>query len=225
MFEQNVRSIALFDSLRHGYQQADILWEDFNRAEPIIEIFRAFLKQQHLLGYVLLGTVAATIYTIMLGSLQSSAGFYGATDFEGDLASVIVTLVMNWFILIVTAAAAWTYTRPNMFSKEAILPRYPGTVASLLPWILWSENLKADINEVTRPDWSKAQQINYLKERNRRYTLGIFETDGQKTVGIERNCYSGLNKEEEHVLPYKKPWDIQEKEIIESGASSVTFQD
>jgi len=72
----------------------------------IIEIFQTFNKQQHLLGHVMLGSVATAMYTIMLGSLQVSASFYGATDYNGGLFGVIVTFIMNLFILIVTIAGA-----------------------------------------------------------------------------------------------------------------------
>jgi hypothetical protein len=146
----------------------------------------------------MLGSIATAIYTIMLGSLQVSASFYGATDYNGDLFGVIVTFIMNVFILIVTIAGAWTYGRTSM------LPRYPGTVASLLPYILSSEKLKEDCKGIA-DEIDKKLQIKILKEKSRRYGFGIFCNENSpdvKHLGIERNYNCGPEGNE-HIQPWK----------------------
>jgi hypothetical protein len=134
----------------------------------------------------------------MLGSLQVSASFYGATDFDGDLSGVVVTFIMNLFILVVTVAAAWTYGRANM------LPRYPRTAASLLPYILSSEKLKQDCQEVSKIGKCKKAQIEHLKKRCRRYGFGEFSGEKPpyiRRLGIERNYNYGADGTE-----VAKPW-------------------
>ncbi len=198
-----MRAIVVQDALLQGYQPPETLWDDFTSGPPVTEIFQAFQKQQHLLGYVMLGSVATVIYTIMLGSLQVSASFYGATDFNGDLSGVLVTLIMNLFILIVSIAGAWTYGR------APILPRYPGTVASLLPYIIYSERLIEDYKGLV-PEMDTKEHIEVLKKKFRRYGLGIFSNEDSphvKHLGIERN-YNDGPEGKEHVQPWKRKKSI-----------------
>lgn len=136
----------------------------------------------------------------MLGSLQVSASFYGATNYNGDLAGMIITFLINLFILIVTLAAFWTY------GKAPILPRYPGTVASLLPYIIWSENLKDDCKEASRVGKGRKAQIEYLMAKCRRYGFGIFHKEGSaelRYIGVERN-YNYGSEGREFVRPWKR---------------------
>jgi hypothetical protein len=133
----------------------------------------------------------------MLGSLQVSASFYGAADFKGDLAGVITTCVINLFILVVTCTGAWRYARAR------ILPRYPGTVASWLPYILSSEKLKEDCRDVFQTCQDKKEQIKALQQKGRRYGFGQFCNEGSMSLrlGIERNGSSALDRVE-----FLRPW-------------------
>jgi hypothetical protein len=63
----------------------------------------------------------------------------------------------------------WTYGR------APILPRYPGNITSLLPYILPSERLKEDCKGVADLI-DKKMQIDILKEKCRRYGLVILVT-------------------------------------------------
>ena len=148
----------------------------------------------------MLASLATIIYTIMIGSLQASAGFYGATDVQGDLASVILALVMNLFILVVSIAVACCYT----FS--AAFPRHAGTLASLLPYVLSSELLIADVKRAMAHSPQKKDQIAYLRELGRRYGFGEFE-DAKRTgvfhLGIERNYNDGPDGKE-HVKSWRR---------------------
>lgn len=190
----------MLHTLRQGYAEADILWTDYTKAFSIVEAFIAFHNKEHLLGYVMLASLATIIYTIMIGSLQASAGFYGATDMQGDLASVIVALVMNLFILVVSIAVACCYT----FS--AALPRSSSTLASLLPYLLSSELLIADLKRAMAHSPRNKDQIAYLRDLGRRYGFGVFEDSKRKGVfhlGIERNHNDGPDGKE-HVKSWRR---------------------
>jgi hypothetical protein len=76
---------------------------------------------------------------------------------------------MNPFILIVSIAGAWTYGR------APILPRYRGSVASLLPYIFSSERLKGD-NRGVVDEIDKNTQIEILKKKHRDMILALFVT-------------------------------------------------
>ncbi|MCJ1394522.1 hypothetical protein MMC18_007401 [Xylographa bjoerkii] len=198
VLERNVRCLTVFDALHHGYQTPRILWDDFTTGTPILEIFAAFRKGHHLLGYVMLASLATVVYTIILGSLQVSASFYGATSFMDDLGDVVIAFSMNLVILAVSVAATCRY------GLRVSLPRYPGTIASMLPFVLSSEKLKEDLNLVEREDSPQAK-AKKLKEQGRRYGFGRFVNDNvseTEHLGVERNYVDGPNGKE-HVSQWK----------------------
>ena len=194
VLERNVRCLTVFDALRHGYQSPRILWDDYTCSRPVLEIVYAFDRGQHLLGYVMLASLATVVYTILLGSLQVSASYYGSTTFSADLAGVATVFSMNMFILLVSLAVTWRYGRTTF------LPRYP---ASLLPFVLFSEKLKEDLRAVNDQSSVKAK-VQKLKEASRRYGFGKFHNGNPPTVehfGIERNYIDGPNGKD-HVNSY-----------------------
>lgn len=70
-------------------QPTSALFEDWDNTWPVLDIFQAFYHRRIFLGLTLIGTISTIAYTIMLGSLQVSASFYGATTFHADLDGVI----------------------------------------------------------------------------------------------------------------------------------------
>ena len=145
----------------------------------------------------MLASLATVVYTIMLGSLQVSASYYGSTTFSADLTGVAVVFSMNLFILLVSLAVTWRYGRSTS------LPRYPGTIASLLPFVLSSEKLKEDLRAV-KDNGSVDAKVQKLKEMSRRYGFGKFHNSGSPAVehlGIERNYVDGPHGKD-HVYSY-----------------------
>ena len=182
----------MLDALRHGFQPARVLCDDYTSSRPAVEIFSAFAKGHCLLGYVLLASLATAGYTILLGALQVSTSFYGATTFPADLASAIAAAFLNLFILLVSVAVGWRY------SRRRFLTRTPGTMAAIMPYVLSSEKLKEDVRSVSHIK-GQQEKIKELERRGRRYGFGYFENEsepGIKHFGVERNYMDGPDGKE-----------------------------
>lgn len=132
----------MFDALCKGFQPPSTLFQDYDSSMPIFEVFSAFANGHSLLGYVFLASLATAGYTVLLGSLQVSASFYGATTYAADLACAISASILNLLILLVSVAVGWRY------SWHRFLNRTPVTVAAILPYVLSSEKLKKDVRAV-----------------------------------------------------------------------------
>ena len=90
----------------------------------------------------MLTSSATALYTVLLGELQVSASFYGAITFASDLACAIATLFLNACLLLVSVAVGWRY------SRRRFLERSPGTMATMMPFMLSSEKLKEDVGMI-----------------------------------------------------------------------------
>ena len=183
MLERNVRSIAVLDSLRQGFQPPEVLFQDYTASKPVVEIFAAFANGHSLLGYTMLTSPATALYTVLLGALQVSASFYGATTFANDLICAIACLILNLYLLLVTLLIAWS------FSRNPCLKRPPGTMASMLPLVLSSDKLREDADMVA-PKASQSEKIECLENARRRYGFGYFYNDGNpndRHYGIKRD--------------------------------------
>jgi hypothetical protein len=197
--------MTVLDDLRRCYQDPDILWHEYTYSTPILEVVIAFARRNHLLGYVMLASLATALYTIVLGSLQVSATFYGATSFAADRAGAVVTLLLNIFLLLVSLTVAFRY------GGASFLPRYPGTLASQLPYVLSSEKLKEDLRQVM-PIQKQDEKIQRLRELGRRYGFGQFvnERDPHTAhLGVERNyvdCVRGSEHVRNQGLIWKTRW-------------------
>ena len=150
-------------------------------------------------GYVLLAIIMLTslltaLYTVLLGALQVSASFYGATTFASDLACAVATLGLNAWFLVVSAAVGWKfcgwrYTSGGTNSggtRGRVLNRDPATMGAMMPFLLSSEKLREDLTDVRWKE--KKEKIRWLEERGRLYGFGRFKNrDGTEHVGVERN--------------------------------------
>lgn len=126
-------------------QPARILKEDWDNTWPIIDVIQAFSHGRIFLGLTLLGTVLTIVYTIMLGSLQVSASFYGATTFHADLDGVIAVAALNAYALLLSLSALVFYALGRWQGKGWI--RGADTSGKVLAKILWSEELQEDVKE------------------------------------------------------------------------------
>ena len=185
VIEHEVRSLTVFDALRHGYQSPRILWTDYSSGIPIHEVFVAYRNGHYLLCSVLLGSLAMAVYTIFLGLLQVSSSYYGATSFDSDLTAARASTILIAFVLLVNLAAGWRYCR------HIFLRRPPDTLAALIPCIIFSPGLAEDLEEVKNEQGVEAK-IRKLEQLDRRYALGIFEDEhGKERLGIERHYHDG----------------------------------
>ena len=173
----------MLDTLRQGFEKPSILFQDYTSSKPIVELFSTFANGHSLLGYVMLTSSATALYTVLLGALQVSASFYGATTFASDLVCAIATLFLNAWFLLVSVAVGWRY------SRRRFLERSPGTVAAMMPFVLSSEKLKEDVGMIRLID-SQREKIKWLEDHGRRYGFGHFynaSDPNTEHVGVERN--------------------------------------
>ena len=149
------------------------------------EILVAYWNSHYLLCFVLLGSLAAAVYTVFLGSLQLSSSDYGATSFNSDLTAATASTILIAFILLVNLAVGWRYCR------HRFLLRAPDTLAVLIPCIIFSPGLTEDFKEVKDEQGVEAK-IRKLELLNRRYALGVFKDGhGKERLGIERHYHDG----------------------------------
>ena len=146
-------------------------------------------------GHILLATVMLTslltaLYTVLLGALQVSASFYGATTFASDLACAVATLALNAWFLVISAAVGWKHCgwgQSGGTGGGRVLNREPATIGAMMPFLLSSEKLREDL-EAVRTLKERKVKIRLLEERGRRYGFGRFRNrDGTEHVGVERN--------------------------------------
>ena len=114
----------------------------------------------------------------MLGSLQVSASFYGATTFHADLDGIIVSTVLNAYILLVSVMASWRCRAAGRYCH-----RPPGSIAATLPFVLHSQGLRDDLRQA---QGKSEGAVKYLGDLQRRYRLGWFYLNGEKHYGVER---------------------------------------
>ena len=196
VLERNTRSITLLDALRSGFEKPSVLFQDYTSSKPIVEVFSAFANGHSLLGCVMLTSSATALYTVLLGALQVSASFYGATTFASDLACAIATLFLNACFLLVSVAVGWRY------SRRRFLERSPGTMAAMMPFVLSSEKLKEDIRMIRLKD-SRREKIKCLEDHGRRYGFGHFHNASEpntKHFGVERNETNARPDGRPHIL-------------------------
>lgn len=127
----------------YGHQHAVALKEDWDNTWPIVDVFQAFYHGRVFLGFTLVGTVLTIGYTIMLGTLQVSASFYGATTFHADLDGVIAVVALNSYLLLLSFTALVVYVIDKHKGKDWI--KGAGTMSELLVKILWSDGLREDV--------------------------------------------------------------------------------
>lgn len=183
--EHDLRSLTVFDALRHGYQSPRILWTDYSCEILVHEVFVAYRNGHYLLCFVMLGSLVMAVYTIFVGSLQLSSSYYGVTSFDSDLTAARASTLLIAFVLLVNLAAGWRYCR------HIFLRRPPDTLAALLPCIIFPPGLTEDLEEVKTEPGVEAK-IRKLKQLGRRYAWGVFK-DGQgiERLGIERHHHDG----------------------------------
>ncbi|KAL9631055.1 MAG: hypothetical protein Q9164_006098 [Protoblastenia rupestris] len=191
VLERNVRSLTLLYALYQGFQPPSLLFTDFSSPKPFLEIFLAFTRGHVLLAIVMLTSLLTALYTVLLGALQVSASFYGATTFTSDLACAVATLGLNAWFLVVSAAVGWKYcgwrySGGTTRGGRRVINRDPVTIGAMMPFLLSSEKLREDLEAVRTLE--RKEKIRSLEERGRRYGFGWFRNrDGTEHVGVERN--------------------------------------
>ena len=158
-------------------------------------MIRAFESGHHLLGYVLLASMATIAYTIMLGSLQASASFYGATTFGSNFAGVVLVSFFNSVVLGVSVGVGCRY------GCGSFLPRSPNTMASLIPYVTRSHLLIQDPTKVQDEASVKARIRKLESNMDRRYGFGWIRDPNSTTMwfGIDRENEAGhLTKADRH---------------------------
>lgn len=145
-------------------QPESALKEDWDNTWPIIDVFRAFHHGRIFLGLTLIGTVLTIGYTIMLGTLQVSASFYGATTFHADLDGVIAVVALNSYLLLLSFTALVVYVH-NRYKERGWI-KGANTMSELLVKILWSDGLRADVREGRRVKSKSAHQYRVHLEKH-----------------------------------------------------------
>ena len=155
----------------------------------------------------MLASLAVTIATIFLGSLQLSASAYGSTTFESDMSSSQAVVILLGFTIAVQlgigASLIWHREWPAVWpsgwkdklnmawylacatsttgNRGAVLPRPPSSLVDVMPYLLFSSGLQEDLEElnVRYADFTQRQKIKILQheQHDRRYGLGFIEVD------------------------------------------------
>lgn len=96
----------------------------------------------------------------MLGSLQVSASFYGATTYTADVDGVIAIMAFNAYLLAISMVALGTYVF-KMWKMEWNV-RGQTTLAMQLTFTLWSNGLKEDMKSVVGVE-DKEEKLRILR--------------------------------------------------------------
>ncbi|KAI3391522.1 hypothetical protein diail_7184 [Diaporthe ilicicola] len=169
VFEKRVRDVTVPYALAFDAPQpAKALFEDWDNTWPVLDVVQAFLHRRWFLGLTFLGTVLTYGYTIMLGSLQVSASFYGATTYHADKDGVMAVLALNSYLLLLSLCATvghfwrWTvYCEKNRAAKA--WDREVGTLATNLALVLWVED---ELKKEARDAWDAAADGITFKKLN-----------------------------------------------------------
>lgn len=184
VIEHAVRSLAPFYALSRGYQPPEVLWADYTSGIPLWEVAVAWWHGHHLVCCAMCASVATTVFTIFLGSLQLSASAYGSTSFETDLAAATAATLLVAFVLAVHAGLGYQFSA----RRRRFLPRAPASVGAVVPYVFFSKGLRADLRRVRGAgNKGRAEQMRELRRLDRRYGLGEFTYDGQSYFGVERH--------------------------------------
>lgn len=168
-------------------QRAKVLFEDWDNTWPVLDVVQAFIHRRWFLGLTFLGTVLTYGYTTMLGSLQVSASFYGATTYHADKDGVMTVLALNAYLLLLSSCATvgyfWRWTlhyEKNRVAKA--WDREVGTLATNLALVLWVED---ELGKEASDSWDAAADGNAFEKLNnpdQRYALS--QTPIQSKTGM-----------------------------------------
>ncbi|CAM1509067.1 Fc.00g028060.m01.CDS01 [Cosmosporella sp. VM-42] len=183
VIDNSVRGIAPFYALAQKYQTPDVLWADYRSGIPLWEAWIACRNGHYLLCSTMLSGLATTILTIFLGALQLSSSSYGSTTFEGDLSAATASTILSSFILVVHLVLGYHFTWPRTVK---FADRPPQSVAEMLPYIVFSEGLKADLRRVASKHTTK-EKIAKLELLDRRYGFGDFKIGDKWYIRVERH--------------------------------------
>lgn len=148
-----------------------------------------FHQGHYLLCAVMLASIAITILTIFLGSLQLSAAAYGSTSFDGDMSAATAWTLLAAFVFAVHLAVACQVVLPGIVGKKERLPRPPSTLADVMLYIIFSPGLREDLLLGAGSE-GKRQKIRRLVDEDRRYGLGTFGP--ARICGVEQHyAYRG----------------------------------
>ncbi len=182
VIDHDVRSLAPFHALAQGYQRPAVLWADYSSGIPLWEAWIAWREGHYLVCSSMLASLATTVFTIFLGSLQLSASSYGSTTFESDLTAATASTLLLAFVLAVHLVLGYYFSWP----KPRFLPRAPAHAAAVIPYVVYSSRLRADLKGVAGKS-SADEKIRVLDSLDARYGLGKFCSGGTNRYGIERH--------------------------------------
>lgn len=182
MIDHAVRSLSPFHALAKGYQRPDVLWTDYSSGIPFWEAWIACRNGHYLLCSSMLASLATTVFTIFLGSLQLSASSYGSTTLESDLGGATASTLLIAFVLAVHLVLGYHFSWP----KHKFLLRAPANVAAVIPYVVHSSGLGADLNRVVGRSSTRGK-IQGLNVLDTRYGFGRFYNGGMEYYGVERH--------------------------------------
>ncbi|KAH6630958.1 hypothetical protein B0J18DRAFT_116928 [Chaetomium sp. MPI-SDFR-AT-0129] len=182
VIDQAVRSLGPFYALAQGYQRPDVLWADYSSSILLWEAWTACRDGHYLVCSSMLASLATTVFTIFLGSLQLSASSYGSTTFESDLATATASTLLVAFVLAVHLALGYHFSWP----RRASLPRAPANTAAVIPYVIYSSGLRADLKGVAGRG-STRRKIQRLESLDARYGFGKFGSGGTEHYRVEKH--------------------------------------
>ncbi|KAK5660025.1 hypothetical protein OQA88_13493 [Cercophora sp. LCS_1] len=187
VIDYSIRALSPFYELHKGYQSACVLFVDYTPSSPLSvlplwDIIQGLRAGHYLLVFSIMASIATTILTVFLGSLQLSAAYYGATSFSSDQAAATGATCLVSFVLVVHAAIGWKIRGVGRRMKRPV-----ETVGGVAPYVVFSRGLREDLERVKGE--TKDTALSLLKEK--RYALGVWNDGGTERFGVERQFGDG----------------------------------
>jgi hypothetical protein len=137
-----------------------------------------------MLCFTMLSSLATTIFTIFLGTLQLSASAYGSTDFESDLSAATASTLLIAFVLGVHLILGYKLSWPK-YKFRGLLSRPPASMAAVIPYVVFSPKLRKDLEDAAMP--AAASTTDRI---DKRYGFGEFKKGDKTYLGVERHSSS-----------------------------------
>ncbi|KAK4186670.1 hypothetical protein QBC35DRAFT_500646 [Podospora australis] len=196
VMDYSIRALAPFYELSKGYQPASILFVDYTPSSPLSvlpvwNIVQGLKSGHYLLAFSVMASLATTILTVFLGSLQLSTAYYGATSFLSDQAAATAATCLVAFVLMVHAVIGWKIRRVGRRMKRAV-----ETIGGVAPYVVFSKGLREDLDKVRGK--SRKETLTLLK--GRRYAFGVYRDGNVERFGVERQFEDGGMVDVDRVL-------------------------
>lgn len=186
VYDYSIRALHPFYLLHKGSQPARVLFSDYTVSQPhsvipVVDLFIAFKSGHSLICFSILASIATAILAVFLGSLQLSSSYFGATNFASDQIAATTSTMLVVFMILVYAGIGY-----KIRGLAKVMKRPVETVGAVIPYVIFSEKLKEDLDAVEEMGGWK-ERMEALENMGGKYALGSWvNEEGDMMVGVER---------------------------------------